>query len=253
MAPADDPFTMAAQNLAHRIAEQETTRSSKRYRDAQLHLSRLVQDFAAMLRIATFAFTRYPHSSEWLLQSSANDLLESVVSLPTLTSEGILNVARRELRYALEASVKYVYVDQQLPGDAPLAERVRFLGDEVPRSTIAAVDQLNLWMLGEPDALRNASKQSFGALSGHVHPSRRSVEERLKRAARGEFSGLEGPQTLEAFNRLASQTLDIVVALVMQGIGPTFTSDLFEQVLDRVPDWKFHRTRFTGEIARHFD
>jgi hypothetical protein len=45
---------------------------------------------------------------------SADDLLESVMSVVMPAREGVFNVGRRELRYTVEAKVKYVYVDQQL-------------------------------------------------------------------------------------------------------------------------------------------
>jgi hypothetical protein len=52
-------------------------------------------------------------------------------------------------------------------------------------------------MLDDTEPLRNAVKQSFGALSGYVHPSRKVLDERLARAERGEFTGFEGPGVLE--------------------------------------------------------
>lgn len=73
------------------------------------------------------------------------------------------------------------------------------------------------------------------------------------RAERGEHLGFEGPSTLEAFNRLASQTLDLVVVLIFEGIGPAFAGDLFIQLFDDMPEWKFHRTRFTREVSHFFD
>jgi hypothetical protein len=104
------------------------------------------------------------------LHNSTDDLLESVTAVPTLTREGIFNVARRELRYLLEATVKYVYVDQQLASDASVEDRVRFFADnrKVPRSTIRPIDDVTIRMLDDPEPLRNAVKQSFGAPSGYV-------------------------------------------------------------------------------------
>lgn len=45
-------------------------------------------------------------------------------------------------------------------------------------------------------------------------------------AARGEFSGFDGPKVVQALTRLASQTLDLAVVLICEGIGPAFTGDL---------------------------
>jgi hypothetical protein len=251
----DDPFADAAEQLAARIAAHDELRAGKRYTDARLHLARLVQDFATALRVSSLAFTRYPHSVNWLLQNSIDDLLESAIALPALLDVGAVNVARRELRYMVEASVKYVFVDQRLPSEALLDERLRYLGDnsKVPRSSVTPIDELKLWMLEDDRVFRGAVKQSFGALSGYVHPSERALDERFARAERGESSGFEGPGVVEAFNRLASQTLDVVLVLVFQGIGPTFTGDVFIQLLDDRADWKFHRTRFSSEVARSFE
>jgi hypothetical protein len=154
----------------------------------------------------------------------------------------------------LEATVKYVYVDQQLPRDASLEKRVALLGDKsrVPRSSVAPIADLQMWMLDDPGSLRAAVKQCFAALSGYVHPSQPAREEWMRRAERGELSGFEGPKVLESFNRLTSQTLDVVLALVFQGVGSSFTGDLFIQVFDDRPTWMYHRTRFVAEISRYF-
>lgn len=251
----DDPFAAAASDLKSRIEEHDETRSTKQYEAAELHLQRLVQDFAVALHASWFAFTRYPESKNWLLQNSIDDLLESAIALPVLAHDGIFNVARRELRYALEASVKFVYVDQQLPGNSSLGDRIRLLGDttQVPRSSIRPIDDTKIRMLPDPEPLRQAVTQSFGALSGYVHPSENALQERMRRATRGEFSGFEGPKTLESFTRLVSQTLDLVLVMIFEGIGPSFTGDLFVQVFDERPEWKFHRTKFTKQIASSFD
>lgn len=255
MSAPEDPFAAAARELQARIETHEETRSTKRYGDAESHMRRLVQDFVLGLRASWLAVTRDSNSDHSLLHRSMDELLESVIALPTLAQDGMVNVARRELRYLLEATVKYVYVDQQFDAAAPLEERVRFLGDKakVPRASIRPVDDVVIRMLDDPERLRGAVKQSFSSLSGHVHPSRPALEERLARAERGEYSGFEGPGVLEAFDRLASQTLDVVLVMVFEGIGPSFTGDLFINVFDDNRDWKFHRTKFTAEVSRHFD
>ena len=250
-----NPFAEARRQLEADVAAHATLRASKRYRDAQTHLSRLLADFALTLRLSAFCFTRYPHARQWIQQANVDDLLESVVAIPLLVDQGIFNSARRELRYVLEALVKFVYIDQQLPGDTPLKERLALLGDhkKVPRSSVEPVDWLALRLVSEPGEFRSAVKQAFASLSGYVHPSRPQVEERLRRAARGEFSGFDGPKVVEAFTGLVSQTLDLAVVLVFEGVGPAFSGDLYVQLFDDYPGWKFHRTRFAPQVASQFD
>lgn len=255
MSKPEDQIASAAGELKALIEAHEGTWSTKGYEAAEAHLDRLVQDFAIGLRSSWLAFSRYPQSDNSILQRSMDDLLESVVALRVSSREGTFNAARRELRYLLESTVKYVYVDQQLVGDASVEERIRFLGNnsKVPRSSISPVNDLTLRMIDDKGEFRQAVCQSFDALSGFVHPSRRASEERLARAARGEFSGLEGPKVLEAFTRLASQTLDLVLALVFEGIGPGFAGDLFVSFLDESPRWKFHKTKFVSQVSEFFD
>jgi len=248
-----DPFAAARRRLDADVAAHATVRASKRYQDAQTHLGRLLADFALTLRLSAIAFTRYPHAQKWLQQANVDDLLESVVAIPLLVEQGILNAGRRELRYLLESLVKFVHVDQQLSGETRLQDRVAFLADQVPRSSIDPIDKLTLRLVSDPDAFRSAVKQAFAALSGYVHPSHHQIEERLRRAARGEFSGFEGPKVVEGFTKLTSQTLDLAVVLICEGIGPDFTGDLYVQLFDEYPRWNFHRTKFVAQISAQFD
>jgi hypothetical protein len=251
---SEDQIASVAGEVKALIEAHEGTRSTKGYEGAEAHLDRLVQDFVVGLRLSCLAFSRYPQSDNSILQRSIDDLLESVIALRVSSREGTFNAARRELRYLLESAVKYVYVDQQLAGNAPVEERIRFLGDnsKVPRSSISPVDDLTLRMIDDKEEFRQAVGQSFKALSGFIHPSRRASEERLARAARGEFSGFEGPKVLEAFNRLVSQTLDLVLAVIFEGIGPGFSADLFVSLLDEAPRWKFHKTKFVSQVSGSF-
>ena len=62
-----------------------------------------------------------------------------------------------------------------------------------------------------------------------------------------------GAATLVAFNHLLVQTYDVVLVLVFEGIGPSFTGDRFVTAFDSHPQWRFHRTKFVGRMSRHFD
>lgn len=200
------------------------------------------------------AFTRYPESGKWLQHRFTDDFLESALSIWSLANQGIFNAGRREMRYMLEAAAKYVFVDQQVDGSASLAARIELLHDTsvVPRSSVDPVDGIQFRMVPDAKAFAGAVHSAFGSLSGFTHMSSKQLEERLGRAARGEFSGFESVRTLEAFNRLLVQTYDVVLVLLLEGIGPAFTGDLFIQVFDEAEDWKFRKGRFVSQISRQF-
>lgn len=94
---------------------------------------------------------------------------------------------------------------------------------------------------------------AFGNLSGYTHMSVKQLDERLKRAEEGEFIGFESPAIVRAFNKLLAQVYDLALTLLFEGIGPSFTGDVFVQVLDSKPDWKFHKGRFMADVSATFD
>lgn len=250
-----DALVAQATELDQRISDGELASGGDQYIAQVKVLDRTTSDFVEVLRITNFAFTRYPESGKWLVQRFVDDFLESAISIRALATQGVFNVGRREMRYLIEAAVKHVFVDQQVFGSADLSERLTLLNDttRVPRSSVSPVDELAMRMVADPSKLRGAVHSAFGALSGYTHLSKRQLDERLARATRGEFAGFESAATLEAFNKLLFQVYDIVLALFFEGVGPAFTGDLFIQVFDEKPSWRFHKGRLVGEISRHFD
>jgi hypothetical protein len=246
-----DPFAAAAQELAARIARYEDERNSDEFEAERRHLRRVTQGFVLAVRSSAVAFTRYPDGKHWLLKSSMDDFLESSIAIVSLGEQGVFNIGRRELRFMLESVVKCVFVDQQLPGGAPLGERIALASDpaRVPRSSVDVVDQIACRMV-PADELRAAVRSAFGALSGYTHVSKRQLEERYRRVTRGEFIGFESAATLRAFVRLLVQTYDLVLALVFEGIGPSFTRDLFVQALAEERQWAFRKTPFVAQVAK---
>jgi hypothetical protein len=250
-----DVFAAVAAELEQRVSDWNEVQAGEQYVAQRKVLDRVSADFIEGIRAANFAFTRYPDADEWLLHRFTDDFLESAIAIRALAEQGVFNVCRRELRYLLEAAVKHVYVDQQVAGSASLADRLAFLGDtkKVPRSSVDPVKQLTVRMLRDTSSLTNAVRNAFGALSGYTHLSKKQLEERLQHASHGEYSGFESAATLDAFNRLLVQVYDVVLALVFEGIGPSFTGDLFIHVFDDLPKWRFHRGKLVGEISRFFD
>lgn len=248
-----DAFEAAARELDSQLKAKadsyDIERSSQHFKQELQTLDRLTGDFIGLLRAAWLAFTRYPDSDKWMLQRFTDDILESAMSVSLLAREGVFNVGRRELRYVVEAVTKYVFVDQQVPGDTELEERVRLLGDtsRVPRSSVDPIHEIT-FRLVDSTTFPAAVTSAFGALSGYTHASVRQLDERLRRAEKGEWTGFESAATLRSFNKLLLSTYDIVIALIFEGIGPMFTADLFEQFLDDHPKWRFHKGKFVQQV-----
>lgn len=244
-----------AKRTADLSAEHEAVRSEKRFEDATKHLQRIAVSFLGAVRLVGIASTRDPASKNSLLLYSLDDLVEASAAIPILADAGIYGSLRRDLRYMLETAVKLVFVDQQHSRNDPLDDRITFFSDssKVPRSSIRPIEDVKLQMLPDPDEFRADVQGTFAELSGFVHPSRKQVQERQARLRRGEYSGYEGPIVVEKFNELSSRVLDMILTLVLHGVGAATTGDLFTVVLDDEDRWKFHKTKYTAQVSAYFD
>jgi hypothetical protein len=250
-----DTYASLAAKLEERIRQHEEFRNREDFQAERTRLGRLTAGFVDAVRSLSFAYARDPESARRLLQFSIDDFIESAVSIHMLGEQGVFNVGRRELRYVLEAAVKAVYVDQRLEGGASLEERLSYLSSHanVPRSSVDVVDQLTLVMLPDHKDFCAEVRSAFGALSGYTHVSRKMLDERVRRVSRGEYLGFESPATLRAFSALVAKTYDVVLALLLEGVGPMFAGDLFLHDFDGKENWPYAKTRRISEISSSFD
>ena len=83
--------------------------------------------------------------------------------------------------------------------------------------------------------------------------SRRQIEERLELARKGRSLGFETPEELRKIGRLMFRTYDIALALYFHGYGLSMSGDIFIEVLDDLPEWKFHRGKYVEVVSAYFD
>ena len=245
-----DVFGRIREQVGIRVEDHAGLRSSDPWKAEQKHLARLTFDFVEGIRASVLAFTRCPEANKWLLQSSADDLIETAIAIHMLATNGALNAGRRELRYLLELAVKAVFVDQQLPASAELKERQRFTHTDVPRSSAEVIGDVKLLVLPAGSDLPISVKNAFGMLSGYVHVSIVQLEERTRRERSGRSIGFESIAEVRAHTAILSKVFDMVLALEFIGIGGMFTGDVLDTMKALRPDWKFFKTRYVAEVAR---
>ena len=180
-----------------------------------------------------------------------------MVAAANLAREGLINPVKRELRYVIESMVKHLYVDQKIRKDTTiprLDERLEFLHANVD-STIDVRHELELPALHADDA-----KQLIGELYDayreccpYVHVSRRQIEERLKLVAAGRPPGFENADDIRKTGRLMFRVYDIALTLFFHGYDLSLTGDVFINLLDEHPEWKFHKGKYVACVSAYFD
>ena len=230
-------------------------RNSKEFQDELKFLYRTRDSFIKAFTAITLYSSRSPYlCRKSLLFTDAEDILQSSLSYAALIPEGILNVTRRELRYILETICTHYYVDSQ-QFDKPLEDRLSFLRSlgRQPKIELLADTKLQAFDSTQTANFISDVSQLYSLLCEFVHPSAQQIEERLRRANAGRFSGFEGVEDLRRLNRDVFRTLDIVLAVYFHALSLPLAGDIFTQILDQDKNWKFHKGRWCAITSHHFD
>jgi hypothetical protein len=257
--PTDNPFhDMIASILDKKreaIDAHTDVRSSDAFNAAATRTDRLIGDYAFALNAISVMATRCEALRDARLSLRMHDLfLESAVSTGALLREGMLNPARREMRFLLEASIKAWWCDGQAPGGA-VASKVDFLDDLGAARFREVVETLNVRLIDASTAsqLLQMATNLYSRLSTHVHASKTAVGAELRRFAKGKYIGFENVADVNAANDLFAEVLDVSLAAVFESFDHALLGDVFVGIFDDHTKWAFHRTPLVKAISAHFD
>lgn len=111
------------------IAEHDQLRETKPFKDSTRRIKTLLSHYGVSVNAIAFMAMRSPtYRSSRLSVRILDVLLESAIATGSLIGNGLLNSARREMRFLLEASVKAWWCDTVEPG-GPIETKVEFLDD----------------------------------------------------------------------------------------------------------------------------
>ena len=232
--------------------------AGERYQAELRFINRMTDDILKVLYVClTYSTRAGDESKNSLVIRSIADFGQSVVAASNLAREGLINPVKRELRYVIESMIKYLYVDQKIRKDATvprLEERLDFLHANVD-STIDARHELELPALHPDDAKQFIDElyDAYRECCAYVHVSRRQIEERMKLADAGRSLGFETADDLRKIGRLMFRVYDIALTLFFHGYHLSMTGDVFINLLDDLPDWKFHKGKYVACVSAYFD
>lgn len=225
---------------------------SPQYIAARKFLDSYTWDMIQAVRSVSIYSTRARHIYDnCLFIHSIDDLLQSFISIKFQVENGVFNSAKRELRYILELSVKNSVVDSQNP-NSNLQERIKYLHDNIPRSSIQIAEQLS-------PILAPADKKEFLAeinlhysqICEYIHPSKKQIEEQIFNYSKGNTIGFESAKMLESTNSLIFKVYDIILVLLFSDFGPSMSKDLYEELFCDNPKWKFHKGKHCERFKKH--
>lgn len=189
-----------------------------------------------------------------LLAYLSQDLLQSTVALPLLVEEGMWSVARRELRFVLEASIKQAFI-QQRTCTAPIKDKLSTYKSLLKSPSISCKNQLLLGLLPEPGRAPFLEDlgQLYGAASEYVHLTHSQLHARIRAVEAGHTLGFESAAEATAANKLIVRSLAASLVLVFHSVPTYVAGDFFVEPDGTSLDWFFAQSKYLANIDAHFD
>lgn len=262
--PVHELIQRISKERDQRIKAHEEVRASPPYSAPIVHIDRLLADYGRAINAIDLMATRHPPYFETLITLRMKQhFVQSVVASIYLVKDGMLDPARRELRFLLEASVKTLWLDRPhertkvVAKNAPsdVADKVIALDDLGAKRFGEIVSDLEFGLLSQDAAktYRQTATDLFSKLSTYSHVSANNVKRDLSNFDRGNTFGHETAADIEAFVRVAKRVLDLALASHFEAFDQGLVGDILVQVFGDEPQWTFHRTPLVGAINRHFD
>lgn len=234
--------------------ESEVLRSPE-YQLELSFLRRTVLDLARTIRACELVASRWNEfNTNYLLPSYVDEIIEAAMAAQVAIDNGLLNSARRELRYMLEVAVNITYVDE-IKAQESFENRIsHYRGNTVNKSNVDHVFDLPLRMLGDQkNSFARSVRNSWVKASNYVHLTKRRVDEKLQLREQGIALGFETTAMLKNVVADVHEVCSIVMVLTFETIGPSFTGDLLVGVLDKNDDWALHASGYVALVDSYFD
>lgn len=195
---------------------------------------------------------RYVH--DHLLFYLCQSLLESAISIVALSLEGVSTVAKRELRFIIELSIKLCYV-QQKNYQSTITQKLSQFEKELESQRISIKENLNLEMLNASmrDAFVEEVGRLYGLTSKFIHLSPNQITERIAAVKAGRFAGKEGPEAIAKLNDLVARVFAVSLVLIYHSVPSSVAGAWFVESDGKTVQWYFMKSQFVSAIDAYFD
>lgn len=237
------------------LSAHEELRRSKPYKDQVIRVNRVIRDFLKAVSAITFYSKRSPYlGAESFLFSQFDDLFQSILWIPKFVDEGTFNIPRRDLRYVLEKTCVYSYLDCAFYGKSR-DEKLEIFAANESEMKVDLVSDLKLEGFSTEQKTDFCAdvKRVYSELCRYVHPSFHQIRQRDREIAPHGCLGLETVEDLRKFVDEVVVVLDLVLALYFHALTMSLTGDIFTAYLDDYAEWKFFRQRWCKVISESFD
>lgn len=215
----------------------------------------IVQEYLSIVGFIIHDSSRDPTFYEnHLLSYLGQDFIQSAISIVFLAREGALSVAKRELRFIIESSIKMCYI-QQKSYSSSVQDKLKIFEKELASPSISVKRDLSLHML--PEDMRLVFDEEIGRLYGltsrYVHLTPDQLLERIAAVNAGRTVGYENAAEIDELNRLLSRGFSGSLVLVFHGAAEYVAGDWLVNFNGSTSASYFMGSRFMAGMDSFFD
>ena len=192
--------------------------------------------------------------SNHMLSVLSYDLLQSASSISALATEGIFKVARRELRFLIEASVKLAFV-QQGSYSSTIDEKLELFVDELSSQKITIKKNIKFSLLNENYCATFLEEvgRLYSETSDYVHYNPAQIIEAIQAAEDGVMPGKERASDVLALNRLVERCMAASMVFLFHSVPEWVAGDWLVEGDGSSVRWHFMKSRFIAAMDASFD
>ncbi len=193
--------------------------------------------------------------TEHLLSYLAQDLIQSSVAIISLAMEGMHSVAKRELRFIIESSIKLCFVQQKADRATTVAAKLAQFNSELSSERISIKSNINLSMLPEPlrADFQDEAGRLYGLISSYVHLTPAQIKERIAAVDAGRTVGNESADDIYKLNSVTERALAASLLLTFHSVPEFVAGDWLVERDGATVAWHFMGSRFIAAMDAHFD
>ena len=215
----------------------------------------VVHEYLTTIAFIIHNTSRDPNFSDnHLLSYLGQDFIQSAISIVFLAREGALSVAKRELRFIIETSIKMCYIQQKSYGSS-VQDKLKVFEKELSSPSISVKRDLSLGML--PNDLQPAFDEEIGRLYGktstYVHLTPHQLLERIASVNSGRTMGYENAVEVDDLNDLLLRGLSGSLVLIYHSVPEYVAGDWFVDSDGSSFSSYFTASRFIAGIDSYFD
>lgn len=183
-----------------------------------------------------------------------DNIMQSLVAIRHLLTEGMNNPCRREMRYLVELSIKSCVISQKHSSES-IDEQLALYRELLKSTNISMMNDINFYFFDErlKGEFVTEVKQTYGRLCNYVHLTPAQIKERFMLDASGRIIGHEGTQDLFELNNELENVILYLIIFLFHSVPTYCVGDYIVEKNGDMVQMYLKKSKYIKRVDEYFD